>query len=683
MQLNKENDPHADIDSSSAEPPLHASDSVPNADDQGTPVNFSRKRMHYGQNSITDGTESIKRQRRAARPLSAIDVNKKEKPPVAELRHISLPHPEVSSPPRASKFVEASMHDRPSEKPPSMFTRLQIQGQTNTDMDTLMDDYTQLSSSPLKQPTTMQTQLKGLTHHPNMSITSSATTQTNDTTQTKRSSIFRFGRSMASSFNPLNIWNSLSNSWTQAKEQIEDDAKDNQQKEWDERKAKAEQAYAEFKKANPPAFTKVVKRGIEIDEETPRPSDDSAPAIPIPTGPTGIAQSGRKPSFHFRTPSLSSLRMRASEVNLHKRSVSLTRSPEKPASEEPANAQNGISKKHIDRQIKLTKRVSDLEVKLEKARKELQDAISSAPPVPPIPPKHTHGPSPLSNQRPASRHVKKFEPLPSLPSERLLRADTARQSNIPDIAEQYFAAEAKSNAEAAAEAQAEPENTKYAFSVKATATEPTKAASPEPTSFLRTSSPAGSPTPKKPAAVAAPAAPIPAPATKLSKRRKAGAPESTTAPAAPPAAPAAKKPRPTPTATDAVPLRRSSRTPHSAADRPLPALPPAAEQPSHDASPPGSPRRHVRHRHARSLSPEKVEAPTAAAYRRRDEPPRSPAPARSAGVVAHASCAAQEGACCCGAPEWEGCPAFAAWGGGARGEGGGRAREEGGLGVAG
>jgi len=454
-----------------------------------------------------------------------------------------------------------------------------------------MDDYAALSSSPTKLSTTMQTQLKGLTHHPNMSITSSTTIQTNDTSQTKRSGIFRFGRSMATSFNPLNIWNSLSNGWTQAKEQVEEEVKDTRQKEWDERKAKAEQMYAEFKKANPPTITKAVKRGREVEDETPRASVDSAPVIPIPTGPASIGQSGRKPSFHFRTPSLSSLKKMASEVNLHKRSISVSKSPEKQAVVESTVAQSTISKKDVDRQIRLTKRVSDLEVKLEKARKELQEAMSSAPPVPPIPQKHTPGPSPLSSNRPRSQHIKKFEPLPSLPSERLLCADPARQSNVPDIAEQYFAAEAKSDApDATNEAQPEPENTKYAFSVKTAAKEPAKPAPTEPQSLPQPSSPARSPPAKKAAAAAA----------KLSKRRKV-APDA--------AAPAT---------ADAIPARRSSRNLAAAAERPLPALP---ASPQHDEPcPPSSPRRHARHRHARSLSPAKPPAasPSAAAYRERD-----------------------------------------------------------------
>jgi len=600
MHLNKENDPRSDIfDSTSIEPPLHTSDSAQNTNDEGTPVNFSRKRMHHRQTSTVDDTEPSKRPRHTGRPLSTIDLNKKMKT-TAESNHVSPPQPQVSSPPRASKFFEASMHDRPSEKPPSMFTRLHIHSPPSTDMEALMDDYTTLSSSPTKLSTTMQTQLKGLTHHPNMSITSSATIQTNDTSLTKRSSIFRFGRSMASSFNPLNIWNSLSNGWTQAKDQLEEEAKDTRQKEWDERKAKAEQMYAEFKKANPPTITKAVKRGREVEDETPRPSVDSAPVIPIPTGPASIGQSGRKPSFHFRTPSLSSLKKIASEVNLHKRSVSLSKSPEKQAAVESTVVQSTVSKKDVDRQIRLTKRVSDLEVKLEKARKELQEAMGTAPPVPPIPQKHTQGPSPLSSNRPVSRHIKKFEPLPSLPSERLLCADPARQSNVPDIAEQYFAAEAKTDAPpAAGEAQPEPENTKYAFAVKAAAKEPANSAPTEPPSDPQPSSPARSP-PAKPAA---------APTTaKLSKRRKVaadGLPADAPAPA-----------------TEAVPLRRSSRNlaAAAAAERPLPALPASPQDE------PSSPRRHVRHRHARSLSPAKPAAsPSAAAYRARDAPRRDAA----------------------------------------------------------
>jgi hypothetical protein len=517
-------------------------------------------------------------------------------------------------------------------------------------MDTLMEEYSHVNSSSATHPTQMQTQLKGLTHHPNMSITSSATAQTTDTTQTKKSSIFRFGRSMASTFNPVNIWNSLSNSWSQAKDELEQEAKDPRQKEWDDRKAKAEAAYAELKKLGPDGFKKAVQQGvpgfansnrdsgIEMDDETPRPSTESKPFVPFPTVPVSIGQSGRRPSFHFRTPSLSNLKKRASDINLHRRTASLSKSPEKHDAVEPAPIHRNLSKKDLNRQAKLTKKVSDLEVKLEKAKKELQEVMDVAPPVPPIPEKHAQAPRSRSASRPRSAHVKKFEPLPTLPSERLLFADTMRQSNVPDIAEQYFEAEAKIDAieETTAGAEIEHTNTKYEFSVKELAKEPSKSddvkfktpnnATIEPTSFFYTSSPATSPAAMKP--------PTP---KKISKRRKSDELSKSFKPgsslsddeaewkeaakpkkkkkASPPDQPSPKdspkgsSKKEMNDAPPKFPERRSSRA-NQVLSKP---------QPTRIPSPTNESRGHIRHRHQRSLSPEKK--PGAVQYRQRSPSP--------------------------------------------------------------
>lgn len=554
------------------------------------------------------------------------------------------------------------MHDRPSEKPLSMFTRASNKNQQpEGEMDTLMEEYSHVNSSSATHPTQMQTQLKGLTHHPNMSITSSATVQTTDTTQTKKSSIFRFGRSMASTFNPVHIWNSLSNSWSQAKEELEQEAKDPRQKEWDDRKAKAEAAYAELKKLGPDGFKKAVPQGlpgftnsnrdsgIEMDDETPRPSTESKLFVPFPTASVSIGQSCRRPSFHFRTPSLSNLKKRASDINLHRRTTSLSKSPEKQDAVEPAPVHRTLPKKDLNRQAKLTKKVSDLEAKLEKAKKELQEVMDVAPPVPPIPEKHAQAPRSRSASRPRSAHVKKFEPLPTLPSERLLFTDTMRQSNVPDIAEQYFEAEAKTDVieETIAGAEIEPTNTKYEFSIKELAKESSKSddvnpktpnnAIIEPTSFFYTSSPATSPAAKKTPAV-----------KKISKRRKSDELSKSYKPgsslsddeaewkeAAKPKKKKKTSPPDQPSPKDSS--KESKHTSKKETDDAPPKFPsrrsslahpsvPSKPQPTRIPSPtnePTSPRGHIRHRHQRSLSPEK---PGRVQYRRRSpSPPPKPA----------------------------------------------------------
>ncbi|KAH0129618.1 hypothetical protein KCU82_g20534, partial [Aureobasidium melanogenum] len=99
----------------------------------------------------------------------------------------------------------------------------------------------------------------------------------------------------------------------------------------------------------------------------------------------------------LRAPSLSSLRRGRSHANLSetivrssednaKRTPSM--SPEKPLPHNHLTLQSlprTQSKKELNRAVKLNKRVSDLEAKLADARRELNNAITNASPLPPLP----------------------------------------------------------------------------------------------------------------------------------------------------------------------------------------------------------------------------------------------------------------------------------------------------------
>ncbi|KAL2054399.1 hypothetical protein ABVK25_005147 [Lepraria finkii] len=138
--------------------------------------------------------------------------------------------------------------------------------------------------------------------------------------------------------------------------------------------------------------------------------------------PLSEASSGRKSSMHFRRPSLQDLKKVKSQLRLS--SAKNQAGPPTPVpslnTEDAASSTlpaSGLrkepSKRDIAKQYKLSKKVSDLENKLETARRELEQFMSNAPPVPELP---------------ARTGRKSFKPgaLTSLPSERNMAPKTWR-----------------------------------------------------------------------------------------------------------------------------------------------------------------------------------------------------------------------------------------------------------------
>ncbi|KAF2811693.1 uncharacterized protein BDZ99DRAFT_518946 [Mytilinidion resinicola] len=353
-------------------------------------------------------------------------------PPLTQLRQAS------SSSMRSSKFLEGSMNDKTSNKPPSVFTRLFQGSSQGLSVDQLMADYeedanrpatarphTRASSSPVKKPQ----------HAPNESVASI------NTAESKRSGLFRFGRSIAASFNPANIWYKLQNSYKEAEEEVASEEASKLGTDLDDRKAKAEQAYAELKAAGLLKPTKTFVRGSVTSEKTdaetkPRDSgiemDDARPSlengdslhVPRSEASASSASVTRKSPFHFKTPSLADLKRVRSEAQLNSpRTPSYSQSPAKAAFDQDRTIRKQQSKKDMQKQQKLSKRVSDLEAKLEQARRELQQTL--APPVPAFPTGLADNQTPDPRSRSISPLKKSFTPftpgaLPSLPSERLL-----------------------------------------------------------------------------------------------------------------------------------------------------------------------------------------------------------------------------------------------------------------------
>ena len=316
---------------------------------------------------------------------------------------------------RPSKFLEGSMNDKISQRPPAIFTgdedameryvRSQAgdEGQVNVSYDAGIDS-------------------------------------------SRSSGMYRFGKAIASSFNPSSIWQGINGIWK------EKETKTNPEKQvLQERQAKA---YAELKKSGYKGTqTGFVRRRSE-DIPTIRPEEIGSPqqqpfrdsaidvgsyrsstdrkdsnlsstsvdTLKVPQtrtskgrSPSPFSETGsRKSSLHFRKPSLQSLKKAKSHLHLPSTREEPAVSPPVPPLEfnDTKNAilpgprlRKEPSKKDIAKQCKLSKKVSDLENKLEVARRELELSMSTAPPVPEIP-----------------SHVsrKQFVPgaLPSLPSER-------------------------------------------------------------------------------------------------------------------------------------------------------------------------------------------------------------------------------------------------------------------------
>ena len=261
------------------------------------------------------------------------------------------------------------------------------------------------------------------------------------------SGMFRFGKAIASAFTSANVWQGLNGIWKERE-------KENQAKpEKDVLKAKAELKYAELKKSgykgtyNPPVrpesldiprikfeetygsrWNSFRDSGVDVDDYQSSSDQKNSdqfmratkenlmPPPPMPKGvrsssPFSDASSGNRSSIRFHKPSLEGLKRVSSQLHL----PSIKRHAENPLSVLSSSNSNVTvpelrrepSKKDMAKQHRLSKKVSDLENKLEFARRELELSRQEAPPVPDLP-----------------AHVgrKRFVPgsLPSLPSERLL-----------------------------------------------------------------------------------------------------------------------------------------------------------------------------------------------------------------------------------------------------------------------
>ncbi|KAA6409845.1 MAG: hypothetical protein FRX48_06457 [Lasallia pustulata] len=315
-----------------------------------------------------------------------------------------------TKPIRPSRFIEGSMNDRASAKPPSLYTGDESNHDGHTKQPTEGDQGGQEDSS------------SGSGH------------QWYDAgiEPSRPSGMFRFGKAIVNAFNP--IWHGIHGMWKDNKDEEAPPATSVLQ----ERQIKAEKAYAELKKAGfrgtkgaPNGNIPTIKyedtaevlpsatnrdSGIDVDERSSAErkrdgrvfdTDESLMLPPISSrggsiSPMSDALSSQKPSLHVRKPSFQSLKNVKSHIQLP--SAKKTPGHATPMSTVGKDkAGQTLKKQPSKKELKLSKKVSDLETKLELARRELRQAMGDAPPVPDLP---------------VNLGLRPFKPgaLPSLPS---------------------------------------------------------------------------------------------------------------------------------------------------------------------------------------------------------------------------------------------------------------------------
>ncbi|KAK3706509.1 hypothetical protein LTR37_012719 [Vermiconidia calcicola] len=348
---------------------------------------------------------------------------------------------------RESRFQEGSLTDKPSEKPPSAYTRMMRTESGNVShVDELMEDYHD------DIPTPRASTERAVDH---ARVETPAGMSAEGGRKDEGNGYFRFGRQFAANFHPVTLWNRI---WNDTKDELT--RKNIEEAERRARqKTEAEARYAQLKQSGQLGLQPVGKlagapRGSVDSTETPRDSGVEIEGLHRPSAHprTGSAASGLLPPhhdtinrsgskvpetaskqnkglknrLHFRKPSLTNiktdLKRVGSDLNLAKtlrnRDSSASLSPVKP-NFSTSTLKRSESRFDLKKQQKLSKRVSDLESKLDQARRELDTALVEASPMPKLSGKFERFTPSSTMKRP------RFIPgkLPSLPSERVLMAE--------------------------------------------------------------------------------------------------------------------------------------------------------------------------------------------------------------------------------------------------------------------
>ncbi|KAK3671083.1 hypothetical protein LTR78_009044 [Recurvomyces mirabilis] len=392
-----------------------------------------RSRQSSTEASDTPGNERSLRRKKKVGNLSKVN-----------LRH-AAEEQRLSQQVRESKFQEGSLTDRPSAKPPSAFTRMIRTDSGNIkQVDELMEGYNDSEVQPrdvvvghIPQGTAADA-LRALQPH------------ADDAVRQESGGFFKFGRSLASNFRPVALWNKM---WNETREDL---IRQNMEEVERKRKQKeeAEATYAQMKASGQLGLKSVSNLGSRFSESsTMRDSaiviDSARTSIDHNRGPshgssllaplkeeafasneapeTATKTKGTfRSRFTFRKPSVSNLKEGLKRVKSDFNLAAAAGNRESSSSVSPSKADfDGSTLKHstskfdLKKQQKLSKRVSDLESKLSLARRELDDALIEATPNPKLNNKYERFTPQSTLKRP------RFIPgkLPSLPSERILMAE--------------------------------------------------------------------------------------------------------------------------------------------------------------------------------------------------------------------------------------------------------------------
>jgi hypothetical protein len=401
----------------------------------------SRPSLQPSDNDISDDATPVKQR------------NVRRKKGVNNLSNLNLRHAaerqarqsdESQLVPRESRFQEGSLTDKPSNQPPTAFTRFSRTDSGNIQLvDDLMDDYHNGMPSPHRSVEIDIGREKAQIAQPTTVVpTHSASTDENN------GFFFRVGRSLAASLHPVRMWK-------QVYQETHEELRQKNIAEFERKrvlKEEAERRYAQMKASGQfeprhvsrtsAADSNITLRdsGVIFASGTPSLEHKRATShgsqLTFPTDNANyISESEARehaPSaaktfrsrLSFKRPSLQNLRFdlkrTKSEYNLaaaanSQRDSSSSASPVKTEFGDSA-LKKSQSKIDMRKQYKLSKRVSNLESKLQLARKELDDALVEASPMPKLGNKYERFTPYSTIKRPTFIPGK----LESLPSERLL-----------------------------------------------------------------------------------------------------------------------------------------------------------------------------------------------------------------------------------------------------------------------
>lgn len=358
------------------------------------------------------------------------------------LRHAAERHArqqaESQPVPRESKFQEGSLTDKPSGQPPTAFTRFTRTDSGNIHLvDDLMEDYHNGMASPHRSVEIDIGREQAQTAQPTSAISSQA-----PSAEENNGFFLRFGRSLAASFHPVRMWK-------QVFEETQEELRQKNLAEIRRKKAlkeEAERRYAQMK-ASGQFEPQVLSRASLADSNitlrdsgvifaSGTPSTEHKRATSHGSSLANFASESEAPEvapsatktfrsrLSFKRPSLQNLRFDLKRAKSDYTLAAAANSQrDSSSSVSPVKAEFGgsalkSSQSKIDmrKQYKLSKRVSNLESKLQLARKELDDALIEASPMPKLGNKYERFTPYSTIKRPT------FVPgkLESLPSERLL-----------------------------------------------------------------------------------------------------------------------------------------------------------------------------------------------------------------------------------------------------------------------